>query len=157
MKKTAGIHHITAIVGHPQENVDFYAGVLGMRMIKQTVNFDDPETYHLYFGNADGDPGTVITFFPWAKSRQGSIGDGQVGITVYAVPAGSLSFWENAWPITIFRSINRPVSGKRIWTLMIRMVCIWNWWNVKTETTIRIPSMAYPQNMPSKALRELSY
>ena len=94
MKKTAGIHHITAIVGHPQENVDFYAGVLGMRMIKQTVNFDDPETYHLYFGNADGDPGTVITFFPWAKSRQGSIGDGQVGITVYAVPAGSLSFWE---------------------------------------------------------------
>lgn len=95
MKKTRGIHHITAIVGHPQENVDFYAGVLGMRLIKQTVNFDDPGTYHLYFGNESGEPGTVITFFPWANSRQGVIGDGQVGITAYAVPVGSLGFWED--------------------------------------------------------------
>ena len=65
-KKTMGIHHITAIVGHPQENVDFYAGVLGLRLVKQTVNFDDPGTYHLYFGNEGGKPGTIITFFPWA-------------------------------------------------------------------------------------------
>ena len=73
-KKTMGIHHITAIVGHPQENVDFYAGVLGLRLVKQTVNFDDPGTYHLYFGNEGGKPGTIITFFPWADAYQGKIG-----------------------------------------------------------------------------------
>lgn len=93
-KKTAGIHHITAIVGHPQENVDFYAGVLGLRLVKQTVNFDDPGTYHLYFGNEGGKPGTIITFFPWANARQGKIGDGQVGVTSYVVPKGAMGFWE---------------------------------------------------------------
>lgn len=94
-KKTAGIHHITAIVGHPQENVDFYAGVLGLRLVKQTVNFDDPGTYHLYFGNGGGQPGTIITFFPWVGAYQGRIGDGQVGVTSYAIPVGSMSFWVN--------------------------------------------------------------
>jgi glyoxalase family protein len=93
-KKTMGIHHITAIVGHPQENVDFYAGVLGLRLVKQTVNFDDPGTYHLYFGNEGGKPGTIITFFPWAGAYQGKIGDGQVGVTSYVVPQGALGFWE---------------------------------------------------------------
>lgn len=93
-KKTMGIHHITAIVGHPQENVDFYAGILGLRLVKQTVNFDDPGTYHLYFGNKEGKPGTIITFFPWPGARQGVIGDGQVGVTSYVVPKGSFGFWE---------------------------------------------------------------
>ena len=93
-QKTMGIHHITAIVGHPQENVDFYAGVLGLRLVKKTVNFDDPGTYHLYFGNEGGKPGTIITFFPWAGARQGVIGDGQVGVTSYVVPAGAMKFWE---------------------------------------------------------------
>ncbi|WP_409274134.1 ring-cleaving dioxygenase [Neobacillus sp. SCS-31] len=93
-KKTMGIHHITAIVGHPQENVDFYAGVLGLRLVKQTVNFDDPGTYHLYFGNNGGQPGTIITFFPWAGSYKGRIGDGQVGVTSYVVPSGAIEFWE---------------------------------------------------------------
>ncbi|WP_180271129.1 ring-cleaving dioxygenase [Fredinandcohnia onubensis] len=92
--KTAGIHHITAIVGHPQENVDFYAGVLGLRLIKQTVNFDDPGTYHFYFGDDVGNPGSIITFFPWANAYQGKIGDGQVGVTTYVVPKGALPFWE---------------------------------------------------------------
>lgn len=93
-KKTKGIHHITAIVGHPQENVDFYAGVLGLRLVKQTVNFDDPGTYHFYFGNQGGKPGTIITFFPWANAYQGVIGDGQVGITSYVVPKGAMDYWE---------------------------------------------------------------
>ncbi|MFC8687076.1 ring-cleaving dioxygenase [Brevibacillus porteri] len=92
--KTMGIHHITAIVGHPQENVDFYAGVLGLRLVKQTVNFDDPGTYHLYFGNESGKPGTIITFFPWPGARQGVIGGGQVGVTSYVVPKGAMDFWE---------------------------------------------------------------
>jgi glyoxalase family protein len=93
-KKTMGIHHITAIVGDPQENVDFYAGVLGLRLVKKTVNFDDPGTYHLYFGDEGGKPGTIITFFPWAGAQQGVIGDGQVGVTSYVVPKGAFPFWE---------------------------------------------------------------
>ena len=92
-KHTTGIHHITAIVGHPQENIDFYAGVLGMRLVKQTVNFDDPGTYHLYFGNEGGKPGSIITFFPWVNAYQGRIGDGQVGVTTYVVPTGATGFW----------------------------------------------------------------
>lgn len=95
MKRTEGIHHITAIVGHPQENADFYAGVLGLRLVKKTINFDDPGTYHLYFGNDGGKPGTIITFFPWANAYQGKIGGGQVGVTTYVIPAGSMTFWEN--------------------------------------------------------------
>ncbi len=94
MKKTAGIHHITAIVGHPQENVDFYASVLGLRLVKKTINFDDPSTYHLYFGNEGGEPGTIITFFPWSHAFKVRIGDGQFGTISFAIPVGSLSFWK---------------------------------------------------------------
>lgn len=94
MNRTSGIHHISAIVGHPQENTDFYAGVLGLRLVKKTVNFDDPGTYHLYFGNEGGKPGTIITFFPWAGAEQGKVGDGQVGVTTYAIPPGSIGFWK---------------------------------------------------------------
>ncbi|WP_050613726.1 ring-cleaving dioxygenase [Bacillus testis] len=93
-KQTKGIHHITAIVGHPQENADFYAGFLGLRLVKKTINFDDPGTYHLYFGDEIGNPGTIITFFPWPGAHQGKNGSGQVGITSYAVPPGSFPFWE---------------------------------------------------------------
>lgn len=93
MKQTLGIHHITAIVGHPQENAEFYGKVLGLRLIKKTVNFDDPKTYHLYFGDEGGKPGTIITFFPWANAQAGRIGGGQVGVTTYAVPTGSFGFW----------------------------------------------------------------
>lgn len=94
MKQTKGIHHITSIVGHPQENAAFYSTILGLRLIKKTVNFDDPQTYHLYFGNEQAEPGTIITFFPWTNGSRGKIGSGQVGITSYAVPKGSLPFWE---------------------------------------------------------------
>ncbi|KJK28900.1 ring-cleaving dioxygenase [Paenibacillus polymyxa] len=93
--KTAGIHHITSFAGDPQGNVDFYAGVLGLRLIKKTINFDAPEVYHLYFGNEEGSPGTIITFFPAPGTRKGKIGGGQVGITTYVVPLGSLDYWEN--------------------------------------------------------------
>lgn len=93
-KRTEGIHHITAIVGDPQENVDFYASVLGLRLVKKTINFDDPGTYHLYFGNNHGEPGTIMTFFPWGDAYKGKIGDGQVGVICYAVPTGALPFWE---------------------------------------------------------------
>lgn len=94
-KRTMGIHHITAIVGHPQENVDYYTGVLGLRLVKKTVNFEDNERYHLYFGNEGGKPGTIITFFAWPNAESGKIVDGQVGVTSYAVPIGALNFWKN--------------------------------------------------------------
>lgn len=93
-QQTAGIHHVTAFVRNAQETVDFYSGVLGLRLVKKTINFDAPEVYHLYFGNEGGSPGTIITFFPWATSRKGRIGGGQVGITTYAVPVGALDFWK---------------------------------------------------------------
>ncbi|WP_423408912.1 ring-cleaving dioxygenase [Heyndrickxia sp. MSNUG] len=95
MLKTAGIHHITAMVNDAQRTIDFYAGVLGLRLVKKTINFDRPEVYHLYFGNESGQPGTVITFFPWPKQLKGRIGIGQVGVTGYVIPEGSLEFWKN--------------------------------------------------------------
>jgi len=94
-QQTAGIHHITAFVRHAQENVDFYAGLLGLRLVKKTINFDAPEVYHLYFGNEAGSPGTAITFFPYAASRKGRIGGGQVGYTTFLIPVGTLDFWED--------------------------------------------------------------
>lgn len=93
-QRTSGIHHVTAFVRDAQATVDFYSGVLGLRLVKKTINFDAPEVYHLYFGNEAGSPGTVMTFFPWPTSRKGRIGAGQVGITSYVVPEGSLAFWK---------------------------------------------------------------
>lgn len=93
--QTTGIHHITAFAGDPQANVDFYAGVLGLRLVKKTINFDAPDVYHLYFGDEHGSPGTIITFFPAAGSPRGQIGGGQVGITSYVIPPGSMNFWQN--------------------------------------------------------------
>jgi glyoxalase family protein len=88
-----GIHHITAIAGNPQRNLDFYTGILGLRLIKLTVNFDDPGTYHFYFGDTAGRPGTILTFFPWQNVKRGRKGTGQVGAVAFRVPAGTLGFW----------------------------------------------------------------
>jgi glyoxalase family protein len=88
-----GIHHITAIAGDPQRNVDFYAGILGMRLVKVTVNFDDPASYHLYYGDELGHPGSILTFFPWPGGQAGRPGTGQVGTVSLAIPPGSLGFW----------------------------------------------------------------
>jgi glyoxalase family protein len=88
-----GLHHVTAIAGEPQVNIDFYAGVLGLRLVKVTVNFDDPTTYHLYYGDGRGHPGTIMTFFPWPGALKGSIGTGQLTATSFAIPEKSLSYW----------------------------------------------------------------
>jgi glyoxalase family protein len=88
-----GLHHITAISGPAQRNLDFWAGALGLRFVKKTVNFDDPGTYHLYYGDEVGTPGTVLTFFPWAGVPAGRRGVGEASLTQFAVPAGSLPFW----------------------------------------------------------------
>lgn len=93
-QQTAGIHHITAFVSNAQANADFYAGILGLRLVKKTINFDAPEVYHLYFGNEVGSPGTAMTFFPFEGGRKGRVGGGQVGYTTFVVPQDALSFWE---------------------------------------------------------------
>src|SRR5262249_35586887 len=90
-----GIHHVTAIAGEPQRNLDFYTQMLGLRLVKLTVNFDDPGTYHFYFGDAKGTPGSILTFFPWAGVPRGRVGTGQVAATSFAVPAGSLDYWRD--------------------------------------------------------------
>lgn len=89
-----GLHHVTAIAGDPQANIDFYAGMLGLRLVKVTVNFDDPTTYHLYYGDSQGHPGTILTFFPWPGAMRGRVGTGQLTVTSFAVPDRSLNFWE---------------------------------------------------------------
>jgi len=89
-----GIHHITAVSGPPKVNYDFYTKVLGLRFTKKTINFDDPFTYHLYYGNYEATPGSSITFFPWQGVVQGSPNTGETTVTSYAVPKGSLDFWK---------------------------------------------------------------
>ena len=92
-KPIEGIHHVTAMASDPQANVDFYTGVLGLRLVKRTVNFDDPGTYHLYYGDEVGHPGTILTFFPWPGARRGVQGAGQATVTSFSVPEGSLGYW----------------------------------------------------------------
>jgi glyoxalase family protein len=91
--RSAGIHHITAIAGDPQTNLDFYTETLGLRLVKRTVNFDDPGSYHFYFGDNIGSPGTIITFFPWPGARRGARGSGQVTVVSFAIPRNSIEFW----------------------------------------------------------------
>lgn len=89
-----GIHHVSAISGSPKVNFDFYTRVLGLRFVKKTVNFDDPFTYHLYYGNHHGSPGSAITFFPWAHVVQGSPQTGEATATSYGIPFGGLEGWQ---------------------------------------------------------------
>jgi glyoxalase family protein len=91
---TNGIHHVTAISGPARRNVDFYTKVLGLRLVKRTVNFDDPSTYHLYYGDEAGSPGTVLTFFPWANVAPGRLGVGETQETSFRVPASSIKEWQ---------------------------------------------------------------
>jgi catechol 2,3-dioxygenase-like lactoylglutathione lyase family enzyme len=88
-----GLHHVTAIATDPQRNLDFYAGLLGLRLVKRTVSFDDPGSYHFYFGDARGTAGTILTFFPWPDARPGIRGTGQIEATAFAIGLGSVGYW----------------------------------------------------------------
>jgi glyoxalase family protein len=94
MQPVQGLHHITAVASDSQTNVDFYRNVLGQRLVKTTVNFDDPHTYHLYYGDEVGTPGTIMTFFPWLGMQRGMRGSGETAAVAYSVPPGSLGFWD---------------------------------------------------------------
>jgi glyoxalase family protein len=93
-KPIVGLHHVTAIASDPQTNLDFYTEVLGLRFVKRTVNFDDPGSYHFYFGDDAGTPGTILTFFPWPRAMRGTPGVGEVTLTAFSVPLSSIDFWE---------------------------------------------------------------
>lgn len=88
-----GLHHVTTIAGEAQRNVDFYTDVLGLRLIKKTINFDAPDVYHLYYGDEAGSPGTIMTFFPYGRLPRGRKGTGQLTYTAFSIPTASLSFW----------------------------------------------------------------
>jgi glyoxalase family protein len=107
MNKLLGLHHITAIAGDAQRNYDFYTKALGFRLVKKTVNFDDPQTYHFYFGDEKGNPGTILTFFPWANVRQGKNGAGMATEIGYSVSTGSLDFWKARFEKLSIRYENR--------------------------------------------------
>lgn len=93
MSKSAGLHHVTAVSGVPKENVAFYTQVLGLRMVKQTVNYDDPGTWHLYYGDGPATPGAILTFFPWTHVGPRRAGSGETGETWFQAPLASLAFW----------------------------------------------------------------
>ena len=88
-----GLHHVTAIASDPQRTLDFYVGLLGLRFVKRTVNFDDPASYHFYFGDARGTPGTILTFFAWPGARRGIRGTGQIESPAFAIPPNSIGYW----------------------------------------------------------------
>lgn len=89
-----GIHHVTALAGSPQKNVDFYAGILGLRLVKKTVNFDAPEVYHFYYGDELGHPGSILTFFPYGDFMKGRHGKGMLNTTSFSVPMSSFDYWQ---------------------------------------------------------------
>jgi glyoxalase family protein len=93
LRPLGGIHHVTAITSDAQHNVDFYTGLLGLRLVKITVNFDDPGAYHLYYGDAVGNPGTILTFFAWPGAQRGRQGTGQINSVAFTVPQTSISYW----------------------------------------------------------------
>lgn len=88
-----GIHHVTSIAGDPQRNLDFCVGLLGLRLVKVTVNFDLPETYHLYYGDGVGSPGTILTIFPWPSAARRQAGNGQITVTAFSIPSRSVGYW----------------------------------------------------------------
>ncbi|PAP78287.1 ring-cleaving dioxygenase [Rubrivirga marina] len=114
-----GLHHVSAITGPAQQNVDFYADTLGFRLVKQTVNFDDPGTYHLYYADAEARPGSVLTFFPWPAGRTERVGAGQPTATAYAVPVGAVDAWMDALAAIGHDGFDAPAErfGDRVLTV----------------------------------------
>src|SRR5213594_64496 len=105
--KIPGLHHVTAIASDPQRNLDFYVALLGLRFVKRTVNFDDPGSYHFYFGDNRGTPGTILTFFPWPGARRGIRGTGQIEATAFTISPESVGYW-------LERFKQQHVSAERI-------------------------------------------
>jgi glyoxalase family protein len=106
----SGLHHVTAIAGNSLRNLDFYRRTLGLRLVKRTVNFDDPGTYHFYYGDETGRPGTILTFFPWEHAGKGRVGVGETQQTAFRVPAHALGYWTHRF---IEKGVAHQVLEKR--------------------------------------------
>jgi glyoxalase family protein len=104
----SGIHHVTSIASSARRNLDFYERTLGLRRVKKTVNFDDPGSYHLYYGDAAGHPGTILTFFAWEGAAPGRLGIGETQETVFSVPEGSIGYGPSAWSRRASPTIHPP-------------------------------------------------
>jgi len=107
---SAGLHHVTAIAGPAARNLDFYSRVLGLRLVKKTVNFDDPSAYHLYFGDETGRPGSIVTFFPWEHAAEGRVGVGETEEILLQIPAASLGYWTHRF---IEKGVEHSAIDKR--------------------------------------------
>lgn len=115
MTTPTGLHHLTAIAGDPRQNVDFYTGLLGLRLVKKTVNFDDPSAYHLYYGDETGTPGSIVTFFYWpGLEARGRLGAGQSTAIVFSAPATSLDFWEHRLHAHAVTAARRTRFGEEV-------------------------------------------
>lgn len=106
MPPLQGIHHVTAIASDPQKNVDFYSGLLGLRLVKKTVNFDDPGSYHLYYGDRVGSPGSIVTFFAWPSAVSGRIGSGEPAAFGLSIPPGSGDWWRERLELAGFEPVD---------------------------------------------------
>lgn len=144
--KIKGLHHITAVSGPPKQNYEFYTRVLGLRFTKKTINFDDPGTYHLYFGNYEATPGSSITFFPWEAVPQGIPKTGEATVVSYAVPNDSIDFWADRFKkhgVEILDEVNRfgdqGVRVKDIEGMMIEVVKSEGVDTIKPKKTEGIP------------------
>ncbi|QTL05797.1 ring-cleaving dioxygenase [Aquabacter sp. L1I39] len=113
---TNGLHHVTAISGPARRNIEFYAGVLGLRLVKKTVNFDDPGTYHFYYGDADAAPGSILTFFPWAHVAPGRLGVGETQGTMFRVPEASIGYWAHRF---VEKGVKHEAPVKRFGETML--------------------------------------
>ncbi|MFG1298821.1 ring-cleaving dioxygenase [Xanthobacter sp. V3C-3] len=107
---SSGLHHITAIAGPARRNLEFYTRTLGLRLVKKTVNFDDPGTYHFYFGDAAGSPGSIITFFPWEHAAEGRAGVGETQETAFRIPESAIGYWTSR---LISRGLTPDLPEKR--------------------------------------------
>jgi glyoxalase family protein len=112
----SGIHHVTSIASSARRNLDFYTGTLGLRLVKKTVNFDDPGSYHFYYGDTAGRPGTILTFFPWEGAPPGRLGIGEAQETVFNVPEGSIGYWTQR---LVERAVAHDPPGKRFGETML--------------------------------------
>lgn len=146
MKTINGLHHITAVSGPPHLNFQFYTQVLGLRFTKKTINFDDPTTYHLYYGNYEATPGSSITFFPWEGVPQGVPRTGEATVISYAVPKGSIDFWREHFKQNdveilgdVTRFSDRGILAKDIEGMMIEIIESDGIENIKSKQTETIP------------------
>ncbi|MBL9204671.1 MAG: ring-cleaving dioxygenase [Opitutaceae bacterium] len=147
----AGIHHVTAVASDPRRNIAFYSGVLGLRLVKKTVNFDDPSAYHLYYGDASGTPGSIVTFFYWPDfSGRGRVGAGQTTALSFSAPAGSLGAWSKRLQEKGVASQHAIRFGEEVLTLrdpdgiLVELVAVsddtrsgWTGGDVPTEMALR--------------------